>query len=111
MDATALSIDEIIYDPKIRGGQPVIKGTGIRVIDLVAYHIGRDKMSAEALADSFRLELGQVYAALAYYYLHKDEVNAAMRAETERGEALFKVLEAQGKAERLHENLDEALKH
>lgn len=67
-------------------------------------------MSVEALADAFRLELGQVYAALAYYYLHKAEVEAAMRAETERGEALFKMLEAQGKAQRLDVELDDALK-
>jgi uncharacterized protein (DUF433 family) len=66
----------------------VLKGTGIRVIDLVAYHLGPDKSSPEELAEDFRLDIGQVYAAFAYYYLHKEEIEADMRAEDARADAL-----------------------
>jgi uncharacterized protein (DUF433 family) len=101
-------IDEIVSDPKIRGGQPVIKGTGIRVIDLVAYHIGTDQMDAAQLAESFHLDRGQVHAALAYYYLHKSELEGDMRAESERAEVLLRELQAQGKLGHIEIDLNEA---
>jgi uncharacterized protein (DUF433 family) len=101
MAATVLHIDEIVSDPKIRGGRPVIKGTGLRVIDIAAYHIGPDKQSPEQLAANFRLTLGQIHASLAYYYLHKEELEADMRAEHERAERLADELEAQGRLTRV----------
>lgn len=101
-------IDEIVSDPNVRGGRPVIQGTGIRVIDLVAYHIGVDKMDADQLAESFRLDKGQVHAALAYYYLHKDEIEAEMRAEAERAEDLAREIEAGGRLARLEISLNES---
>ena len=107
MAQTIHHIDEIVSDPKIRGGRPVIKGTGIRVIDLVAYHIGPDKLDADQLAADFRLDKGQTYAALAYYYLHQTEIDADMRAEDERAEMLARELEAQGKLTRIEISLDE----
>ena len=106
MAQTVLHIDEIVSDPKIRGGRPVIKGTGIRVIDLIAYHLGPDKSTAEELAEDFRLDVGQVYAAFAYYPLHKEEVESDMRAEAERAELFAEKLEAQGKLKRIEISLD-----
>jgi uncharacterized protein (DUF433 family) len=104
MDAPAvqvLSIDVIVSDPKIRRGRPVIKGTGIRVMDLVGYHTGEDKMKASELAEAYALDIGLIHAALAYYYLHQDEIDADIQADLERGEQLFSELEAQGKARRI----------
>jgi uncharacterized protein (DUF433 family) len=106
MAQTVLHIDEIVSDPKIRGGRPVIKGTGIRVIDLIAYHLGPDQSTAEELAEDFRLEVGQVYAAFAYYFLHKAELEADMRADAERAETLARELEAEGKLSHIEINLD-----
>jgi uncharacterized protein (DUF433 family) len=101
MAARVLQIDEIVSDPEVRGGRPVIKGTGIRVIDLIAYHTGPEKHSAERLAAGFRLPLGQVHAALAYYYLNKEAIDADMRAESELAEQLADELEAQGRLTRV----------
>lgn len=106
MAQTVLHIDEIVSDPKIRGGRPVIKGTGIRVIDLIAYHLGPDKSTAQELAEDFRLDVGQVYAAFAYYHLHKAEIDADMQADAERAEALARDLEAAGKLSRIEISLD-----
>jgi|GEM_PF-532509 uncharacterized protein (DUF433 family) len=92
-----LSIDVIVSDPKIRRGRPVIKGTGIRVMDIAAYHIGGDKLNAEQLADAFRLDLGTVHAVLAYYYLHREEIDADIHHDNEEGLALARELEAQGR--------------
>lgn len=94
--ATIHSIDTIISDPKIRGGQPIVAGSGVRVSDLVASHIYR-KSSPEELAVNYALDMGQVYAALAYYYQHKAEMDAQMDEEEKEAERLIAELEKQGK--------------
>src|SRR5574341_232700 len=93
---TIHAIETIISDPDIRGGQPIIAGTTIRVADLVASHIYRGQ-SPEELAANFALNLGQVHAALAYYYQHKSEIDARMRQDAENAEGLLKELDRQGK--------------
>ena len=97
MTTNILSIDEIVSDPKVRGGRPVIAGTGIRVSDIVAYHLYGDKLSAEQIASDFRLSLGQVHAALAYYYLHQDEIDHEMQQNSEEAEHWREVLRKQGR--------------
>jgi uncharacterized protein (DUF433 family) len=79
---TILSIDTIISDPALRGGRPVIAGTTLRVSDVAAYHIFSG-FTPEDIAVQFRLTMGQVYAALAYYYMHKAEIDAEIRANAE----------------------------
>lgn len=76
--ATIHPIDTIMSDPNNRGGQPLIAGTSIRVVDVVTSHIYRG-LQAEELATNFALDMGQVYATLAYYYQHKPEIDARMR--------------------------------
>jgi uncharacterized protein (DUF433 family) len=97
MAVNILSIDEIVSDPKVRGGRPVIAGTGIRVSDIVAYHLYGDELTAEQIADNFRLSMGQVYAALAYYHLHKVEIDDEMRRDDEEAEHWREVLRKQGR--------------
>ena len=59
MALTIHHIDEIVSDPKIRGGRPVLKGTGFKVSDVVInyYHNG---YSAEDIAEHFGLNIAQV---------------------------------------------------
>ena len=95
---TILNISEIVSDPKIRGGRPVIAGTGLRVSDIVAHHLYGDKLSAEEIANQFKLNMGQVHAALAYYYLHQAEIDAEMRRNAEEAQMLLAELIKQGKA-------------
>ena len=38
-------------------------------------------MSADEIASEYGLTLGEVHAALAYYYDHRDVINAAIRSE------------------------------
>ena len=71
----------IIKDPKLRGGRPVLAGTGITVRTVAGhYKLG---LNAEQIADRMELELIPVYAALTYYHLHKDEVEADILADSE----------------------------
>jgi uncharacterized protein (DUF433 family) len=81
-EVTVLSIDTIVSDPKIRSGRPIIAGTTLMVQDVAAHHIYR-KYTPEELAAHLQLSLAQVYAALAYYYDHKDEIDAQI-AENDR---------------------------
>ncbi len=100
MVATVLSIDTIVSDPKIRGGRPIIAGTGIRVIDIVAGHVYK-QYTPEEMAVGYDLLVGQVYAALAYYYMHKAEIDQDMREDAARAEKLIEELDKQGKVIRL----------
>lgn len=101
MSATVLNISEIISDPKVRSGRPVIAGTGISVSDVVLAHATGDKLTAEELAQQYRLSLGQVYAALSYYYLHQAEIDDEIRTSAEAAQRLITQLEQQGKLTRL----------
>ncbi len=93
---TVLPIDVIVSDPSIRSGRPAIAGTGICVSDIVAYHIF-DKQTPEELAAGFKLPLGQIHAALAYYYMHKTEIDEEMRSSAEDTDILLDDLKKRGK--------------
>lgn len=97
MALTVLNINEIASDPKIRGGRPVIAGTTVPVTTIVLAHTTGDKLPLERIAADYRLSLGQVYAALAYYYLHQDEMDAQMQQDAALTQTLAAELERQGK--------------
>lgn len=88
-------IDTIISSPDIRDEQPVISGSRVRVVDLVASHLYR-YLTADELATNFNLSLAQVYAALAYYYQHKATIDAILRSEAQRAEQYLQELDQQG---------------
>lgn len=72
----------IITNSQLRGGRPIISGTGVTVRTVVGhYKLG---LSPEEIADEMNLSLAGVYAALAYYHLNVDEIEAdiAHNAET-----------------------------
>jgi uncharacterized protein (DUF433 family) len=98
--ATVYAIGTIVADPAVRGGQPVIMGTTIRIIDLIASYLYRG-LGAEELATNYQLDLGQVHAALAYYYQHKAEIDRLVRDEASQSKNLLKELEQQGKLIRI----------
>src|SRR5713226_7645296 len=69
-----------------RGGKPRIAGTRITVADIVLMHrrMGR---ALEDIAGTFDLSLAAVYAAMAYYYDHKAEIDDSLDQEEAFGEA------------------------
>ncbi len=74
----------ITADPDVCHGRPSIAGTRIRVMDIVAAH--EQGVTPAELQEHFAtrsLTLAEIYAALAYYNDHKDEVEADF-AEDER---------------------------
>lgn len=62
-------------DPMIRGGRPKIAGTGLTVSRIAGcYKMG---MTPEEIALEYpHLTLAQVHAALAYYHVNRDEIEA-----------------------------------
>lgn len=64
---------KIVRDKKVCGGKACIKGTRIRVIDIVErYKILKEK--PEEIATAFDIPIDAVFAALAYYYEHAAEM-------------------------------------
>ena len=71
----------IITNPDLRGGRPLIAGTGTTVRTIAElYKLG---LSAEEIAGELPLTLAQIYAALAYYHLHTAEIEADIQADAE----------------------------
>ena len=87
-----------------RNGKPRISGTRITVADVVLMHrrLGR---ALEEIAGTYDLPVAAVYAAMAYYYDHKDEIDQSLDEEEALAEA-FK----QNNPSRLRAKL-EALSH
>lgn len=63
----------IVVTPDVAHGRPRIVGHRIRVQDVAVWH-ERMGMSPDEMADQFGLTLGEVYAALAYYFDHRKEI-------------------------------------
>ena len=77
----------IIRTPDIRGGRPRIAGTGISVRRIVGwYKLG---LSPEEIADRIgHLTLAQVHAALAYYHVNQEEIEADIAFAADEAERL-----------------------
>lgn len=71
----------ISIDPKISGGQPVIRGSRIKVMD-IAIRYELMGISADKIIDEYpHLRLEQIHDALSYYYEHKDMFDRKYREE------------------------------
>lgn len=74
MAAATIDINKLL-DIDEESGQPVIRGSRLRVITIAARHL--DGRSPEEIAASYpNLSVAAVYAALAYYFEHKTAMDA-----------------------------------
>jgi uncharacterized protein (DUF433 family) len=74
------NISLIVRNPKVRGGRPCIAGTGLRVTDIVMASLFHNRTPSE-IASDYDIFMAEVHAALAYYYQHKDELDADIRQQ------------------------------
>ena len=83
MTVSASTMDELIeHNSKLRGGRPIIAGTGTAVRTIAGlYKLGY--VAEEIVTQLPHLALAQVYAALTYYHLHTDEIEADIAADSE----------------------------
>src|SRR3989338_7518002 len=72
----------IVRSFEIGGGRPRIAGTCVSVRRVVGWY--QTGLSPEEIARKFgHLSLAQVHAALAYYHLNREEIDADLAAKTE----------------------------
>ena len=88
--ATKTLNEHIEVTPGIAGGKPRIAGHRITVQDVVVWHERLGK-SADEIATEHDLSIADVYAALAYYFDHRAELDEAMR----ESEAFVEMLQRQ----------------
>lgn len=69
--------------PGVLGGKPRIAGHRVRVMDVVLWHEKRGLSPDEILAIYPSITLADVYAALAYYFDHREEIEADFVREAE----------------------------
>ena len=79
--------DHIQSTPDTAGGKARIRGRRITVQDIAIWHERLGK-SADEIATEFDLTLADVYAALAYYFDHREEIDARMTEDRAFAEAL-----------------------
>lgn len=77
MDTIAPHIE---VTPGVAGGKSRVAGHRITVQDIAIWH-ERLGPSADEIATEYALSLADVYAALAYYHVHREEIDAAIRSD------------------------------
>jgi uncharacterized protein (DUF433 family) len=72
----SVSKEHIAKTPGVCGGKACIAGHRVRVMDIVVQHEGAGLTPAEIVKVFPSITLADVYAALAYYHDHRDEIEA-----------------------------------
>ena len=73
---------QIVRDKKICGGKACIKGTRIRVIDIIERYKFL-KEQPEQIAAVFDIPLDAVFTAISHYYKHTDEIKKEIENDKE----------------------------
>ncbi len=68
----------------VLGGKPCIAGHRIRVIDIVVWHEKRGLSPDEIVGLYPTITLADVHAALAYYFDHREEIDAEFQREADK---------------------------
>ena len=84
--ALVLTYPHVLADSEVMSGRPCIAGTRVRVMDIVgAYKAGVPDEQLQEYFSSRTLTLSEIHAALAYYYDHQEEIEAAFVEDEEFG--------------------------
>lgn len=75
-----VTTQHIESSPQVAGGKPRITGHRITVQNVVIWH-ERMGLSADEIASNHGLSLADVYAALTYYYDHRQAIDEAILAD------------------------------
>jgi uncharacterized protein (DUF433 family) len=75
--------EHVVSTPETCGGKPRIAGTRIQVKHIVVMHERQGMTPSQIVSEYPHLTLAGIYAALAYYHDHREDVNADIRAEQE----------------------------
>ena len=75
-----LNIQQIETSSNVRGGKPRISGTRITVEDVAEMNLKLGTSLIE-IAGVYDLSLAQVYAAMAYYFEHREDIEGRIAEE------------------------------
>jgi uncharacterized protein (DUF433 family) len=75
-----ISKEHIEVTPEVRGGKPHITDTRIAVEDIALMHF-KSGYSLMEIAGKYDLLPASVYAAIAYYFDHKEEIDARIKED------------------------------
>jgi uncharacterized protein (DUF433 family) len=89
-ETETLAMPRIVRTPGVCGGKPRLDGHRITVEHIAVWHEQMGMMPVEIVATHPTITLAQVHAALAYYYDHKQEIDA----DIEDGNRLVEELKA-----------------
>src|SRR6266516_4134727 len=81
--ATSPEKSHITRTPGVCGGKACVAGTRIRVQDIYAWHELQGKSPDEIVSAFPQLSLADVYAALAHFWDHRDEILRQMKEQDE----------------------------
>jgi uncharacterized protein (DUF433 family) len=99
--------DRIGRTPGVCGGKTCIVGQRVRVLDVVVWHEHQGMTPDEIVSHIPAITLADVYAALAYYFDHMDEIQREMQGERALVEEFRRghssLLDAKLRQERLEE--------
>ena len=70
----------IINNTRIHNGRPVLSGTGTTVRTIAIMY--KQGYSPEEITGELPVSLAQVYAALTYYHLHTEDIEADIRSDS-----------------------------
>ena len=73
MVETSADLRLIVSNPRVHGGEPVIRGTRVPVRSIALAH--EEGLEPEAIAHDFSVDVAAVQAALAYYAAHQEEID------------------------------------
>lgn len=85
--AVSLLDKHIETTPGIAGGKPRIAGRRITVQNIAVWH-ERIGMSADEISAEYDLTLADVFAALAYYFDYRSEIDESIRKDWDFTEGL-----------------------
>jgi len=75
-------------DSSVRGDQPVIEGTGVRVLDIAIEYVYKGYSIDQIIAYHPHLELKQIHDALSYYYANQKKFDEKIKNDRAQVEEL-----------------------
>ena len=85
MELVATTYGHIVLDSS---GTALIAHTGVKVVEMIKSHLAF-QWGPEELSHQYpHLSLGQIYSALAYYWDHKDQMDAKLAKRAAMSDAI-----------------------
>lgn len=98
MSSVATNYEHVVLDA---AGVPAIKGTTIKVVELVTEQLAYGWSPEEVHFQHPHLTLGQIHSTLAYYWDHKDQLDEDLERRLSRVERVRKEIPAPSLRSRL----------